>query len=757
MNDRIKALLGALTLAEKASLCSGFGNWDTKSIPHLDIPALYMTDGPHGLRKEAGDGFGNSIPATCFPTASALSASWNPALLHEIGQAIGRECQAQDVDIILGPGINIKRHPLNGRNFEYFSEDPYLSGKLAASFVRGIQSEGVGTSVKHYAVNNQEFERMTISAEVDERTLREIYLAGFEIVVKEAQPWTIMAAYNQVNGTFASEDKGLLTDILMKEWTFEGLAVSDWSAVQDRVAGIRAGLHLEMPGNQGINDRKIVAAVEAGELDEGALDQIVARILAVTFRAEASRKPDSTADLKAHHTLARQMAGECIVLLKNEASILPLQAEKTPTVAIIGQFAKQTRFQGGGSSLLNPTQVSQAWDELLALGEDAFDFSYAPGYDESHEQDPTLIQEAVEAAQAAACAVLFVGLPDDFESEGIDRTHLDIPSSHQALIEAVAAVQPQTVVVLYNGAPITMPWLDRVQAVVEGWLGGQAIGGAIADVLLGKVNPSGKLGETFPQALQDTPAYLNWPGYGGKVQYGEGVFVGYRYYHTKGVKPLFPFGFGLSYTSFDLSNMSLSATSIKDTDELHVSITLTNTGQVAGKEVVQLYVRDVASSIIRPERELRAFEKVELLPGASKEVVLTLDARAFSFYDVKSKGWIVENGQFEILVGTSSEHIAAIETVDVSNATPIKLALTPNSLLKDYLKHPDCGTEVQGIVDGFVNQMTSTIPATEVSRRKQVSQFFTYIIHDLPLYKLPQLTLGEVSEEQVEKILEMVE
>lgn len=752
MTERIASLLQTLTLAEKAALCSGLNNWETKAIERFDIPSLFLTDGPHGVRKEDGDGFGNSLPATCFPTASALASSWNPSLMEQVGKTLGIECQAQGVDVLLGPGVNMKRSPLNGRNFEYFSEDPFLAGKMVAAMIRGIQGQGVGTSLKHFAVNNQEFERMSINAEVDLRTLHEIYLPAFEIAVKEAQPWTIMAAYNRVNGTFASEDPFLLTEILDQAWHYEGIVVSDWSAVHDRVTSLKAGLHLEMPGNRGINDQKIVAAVQAGELSEALLDHRVARLLTIILKAAESSKPQTSFDLKAHHEMARKVAGECIVLLKNEHDLLPLRAEKTPKIAVIGQFAKESRYQGGGSSLVNPTLLSHAWDELQLLGS-AFSFSYAEGYGIEASPDPDRISTAIDMAKEADVAVLFVGLPDDFESEGIDRSHLAIPAAHHDLIEAVAAVQPQTVVVLYNGAPITMPWLEEVSAVVEGWLGGQAIGGAIADVLLGKVNPSGKLAETFPARLEDTPTYLNWPGYNGTVRYGEGMFIGYRYYDTKNVQPLFPFGFGLSYTHFSLDKLQVANKQIHESEELSFTVEVKNEGDVAGHLVAQVYVHEHESALFSPVKALRAFQKVFLQPGEQQTLSFSLDRRAFAYFDEKVNNWVVKAGKFDLLVGTDAATILAQSTISVTADTRTVRNLTSYSLLKDFLTVPEVSELLQPKIDALINQMVGTIPSDQAKRRKKVEQFFTYIMHDLPLYKLPQQTNGAVSEAEVDQIL----
>ena len=509
--------------------------------------------------------------------------------------------------MLLGPGTNLKRSPLGGRNFEYFSEDPVLAGEMAAAWIQGVQSKGVGTSLKHYVCNDQETHRMTINAQVDPQTLREVYLLPFERAVKKASPWTIMAAYNQVNGVRAVEHPELFREILKGEWGYDGVVVSDWFAVNKREDALSGGLDLEMPGTPAVDaeNPRLAQLVRDGLLSEEVLDEAVARILRLIFRTTAQRNPGATFDKEAHHALARKVASECVVLLKNEDNLLPLEPEKLSSIAILGRFAKHPRFQGGGSSHVTPTKLESAYDELTALLGDAVKVHYADGYPEEDRVDETLLREAAEVAKAADVAVVFIGLPDAYEVEGMDRKHIDLPPSHNRLVEEICRVQPNTVVVLSNGSAVAMPWVDRPKAILEGWLGGQAGGGAVADVLLGRVNPSGKLSETFPVRLEDTPAYLNFPGDGHHVRYGEGVFVGYRYYEKKGIKPLFPFGHGLSYTTFEYSDLRLSKDVITDQDELKVTVKVRNTGNRAGKEVVQLYVRDVEATVPRPKRSSR--------------------------------------------------------------------------------------------------------------------------------------------------------
>ncbi|MEI2690534.1 MAG: glycoside hydrolase family 3 C-terminal domain-containing protein [Anaerolineae bacterium] len=588
-----------------------------------------------------------ALPATCFPTASATACSWDRTLLHRMGQALAAEAIALGVDVLLGPGANMKRLPTCGRNFEYFSEDPYLAGELAVSLIDGIQSRGVGTSLKHFAANNQEDQRMTISAELDERTLREIYLPAFEMAVKKAQPWTVMCSYNRVNGVYASEHHRLLTEILKEEWGFEGLVVSDWTAVHDRVTSLWAGLDLEMPGPRPRRVQAVIDAVQAGELAEAALDEAVRRILRIAFKAAETPK-GAAFNAASHHALARQIAAESMVLLKNDG-LLPLRAGGR--IAVIGRAAWEAHFQGGGSSHINPTRVDAPMDELKKLAGDA-EITWCAGYPEDDSSQPDLIAEAVEAAQAADVALLYVALPTFKESEGYDRSDLDLTAHQIALIRAVTVAQPRNVVILNNGSAVAMSdWIDGAAAVLEAWMMGQAGGGAIADLLLGVVNPSGKLAETFPLRLADTPAYLNYPGEGGRVRYGEGVFIGYRYYDAREQEVLFPFGHGLSYTTFEYSAPRVSKQTFRDAEGILVEVDVTNTGDVAGQEVVQVYVRDCAASVQRPPKELKGFAKVDLQPTETKTIAMPLDFRAFAFFHPGHGRWVAEEGEFDILVG----------------------------------------------------------------------------------------------------------
>jgi len=718
----INELISQMTLEEKASLCSGLDFWHTKPVERLGIPSIMMTDGPHGLRKQdkSADhlGLNKSVPATCFPPATTLACSWDRELIKKVGVALGEECQAEDVSIILGPGVNIKRSPLCGRNFEYFSEDPYLASEMAANHIKGVQSQGVGTSLKHFAANNQEHLRMSIDTIVDERTLREIYISSFEGAVKRAQPWTVMCAYNKVNGEFCSENKYLLTDILKNEWKHEGIVVSDWGAVNERVDGLAAGLELEMPSSLGEGDKKIIEAVKNGKLHEVVLDKAVERLLNIVFKAVDNKKENVTYDNVAHHLLAREVARESMVLLKNEDDILPLKNEGT--LAIIGDFARNPRYQGGGSSHINPTIVDDALAEIQKAAGSNVDILYAQGYkadaaagifssnefkSNSDIVDEVLLEEAKEKAAKANVAVIFAGLPESYESEGFDRKHMRIPEGQRLLIEAVVAVQKNVVVVLSNGSVIEMPWLNGVKGVLEGYLGGQAFGGAVSDILFGISNPCGKLAETFPVKLSDNPSYLNFPGESEKVEYREGLFVGYRYYDAKEIEPLFPFGYGLSYTSFEYSDITIDKASMNDTETLNVSVKIKNTGKVAGKEIVQLYVHDIESSVSRPEKELKAFEKLVLQPGQEKTVSFELDKRAFAYYNKAIKDWYVESGDFEILVGKSSREILLSSRVKVNSTNEIKNTFTRNTTVKevisDNVKRKLVETELKDVMKNF--------------------------------------------------------
>ena len=683
----IESIIAQLTLEEKAALCSGISNWETTPIKRLQIPAVTLSDGPHGLRKENAESkgmFKESFPATCFPPAVTLASTWDPLLVEEVGAAIAEECLEQDVQVLLGPGVNMKRTPLCGRNFEYFSEDPYLAGKLAAAYIRGVQKKGIATSLKHYAVNSQEYRRLTISAEVDERALREIYLKAFEIAVKEAYPETIMCSYNRVNGVYAGEHRALLWAILREEWGFQGIVISDWGAVNDRVKGLQAGLDLEMPSSNGIFDRQIVEAVESGKLEIKYLDQAVKRILRFVFKCARTKEKAASfkADYDNHHLLARKAAASGAVLLKNRDNILPLSPDSD--FAVIGRLAKAPRYQGCGSSRVNPKRLVSFCDYLDSQN---IAYAYAPGYNMKGDgYSAEKITQAVEIARGKSSILLFAGLTDEYESEGFDRTHLCLPRGHNALIDALAKVSDHLIVVLSGGAPGVITWLDQPSAVINLYLVGVACGEAAADLIFGRVNPSGKLAETFPRQLQDCLAAKYFGMGPRRVHYRESIFIGYRYYDTAQKEVLFPFGFGLSYTSFTYSDLKISAPAIAEDETLTVSFKIKNSGDCDGAEVAQLYVRDLSATNFVPEKELRAFQKVFLKKGETKTVTLDLNRDAFAFYNVRTGDWCVESGDFEILVGSSSRDIllratvqvkaAAVEMPDYKKDAPVYYSLT---------------------------------------------------------------------------------
>ena len=703
MKRDVKAIIREMTLEEKAGMCSGKDFWHLKGVERLGIPEVMVSDGPHGLRKQAEEadhlGLNESIKAVCFPTACATACSFDRDLLEEMGERIGDECQAEDLSVILGPAVNIKRSPLCGRNFEYFSEDPYLASQMAAAHIKGVQSKNVGTSIKHFAANNQEHRRMSCSSEIDERTLREIYLAAFETAIKEAKPDTVMCSYNRINGEFASENHWLLTEVLRDQWGFEGYVMSDWGAVNDRVKGLKAGLELEMPGSGGNTDKEIVEAVKSGELEEAVLDRAVERILNIVFKFTDNRQ-EGKFDLEEDHKLAAKIAGESMVLLKNEG-VLPLPAQGKK-IAFIGKFAETPRFQGGGSSHINSFKITSALEAVKEVAE----VTYAQGYDVKEDViDQAMLDQAVETAKEADVAVIFAGLPDAFESEGYDRTHMRMPDCQNTLISEIAKVQENVVVVLHNGSPVEMPWADQVKGILEAYLCGQAVGQAEVDILFGKVNPSGKLAETIPYKLSDNPSYLNFPGDGQKVEYKEGVFVGYRYYDTKQMPVRYPFGYGLSYTTFEYSDLQLSSDKIKDTDKLKVTLKVKNTGNRAGKEIVQLYVADKTGAASRPVKELRNFVKVELQPQEEKTVEMELDKRSFAWYNTEIHDWYAASGEYEILAAASSRDIRLKKTVYVESTTELPMHIHMNTTIGELLENPKTKAVVEGMTDSLIQHM----------------------------------------------------
>ena len=657
-------LLKKLTLEEKCALLSGAETFKTRGMPEHGIPQIWLSDGPHGLRKQAGEsdhlGLNPSVPATCFPTASAVANSWDAALGEEIGAALGEEAAAQEVSVVLGPGLNMKRNPLCGRSFEYFSEDPYLAGKLAAGYIRGIQSKGVAACPKHFAVNSQETRRMASDSIVDERTLREIYLTGFEIAVKEGHPRSIMSSYNLVNGTYANENKHLLMEILRGEWGFDGAVITDWGGSNDHALGVKNGSTLEMPAPGGDSVRELLAAVESGKISESDIDARLSELLPLVFDTKAALDAAPREfDAAAHHALARRAAAESLVLLKNEGSLLPLAAGSK--VAVIGDFAKNPRYQGAGSSMVNSTQVDVLLDKLIDSELNVI--GYQQGFDRHGKPDAALQKSACELATQADTVILCMGLDEIAESEGLDRSNLRLAQNQVDLLQAVAAVNPKIVVVLYSGSVVETPWLDNCQALLYAALGGQAGAGAVADALTGKVNPCGKLAETWPLAYADVPSAADFATRRKTVEYREGLYIGYRYFTTAEKAVRFPFGYGMSYTTFAYSDMAA--------DEQGVSLTVTNTGSVAGTEIVQLYVAKKNSELFRPAKELKGFARVTLAPGEKQRITIMLDDKAFRFWNVKANRWEIEGGEYELLVGASVEDIRLCEKISVQGTATV--------------------------------------------------------------------------------------
>ncbi|MCD2100135.1 glycoside hydrolase family 3 C-terminal domain-containing protein [Rhodococcus rhodochrous] len=730
-------IVARLTVEERASLTSGLDFWHTEPIARENIPSIMLTDGPHGVRKQTAEGdhlgLHSSVPATCFPPAVALGCSFDPELLERVGAALGAEARALQVGVLLGPGINIKRSPLCGRNFEYLSEDPLLSGVLGAALVRGLQSQGVGASLKHFAANNQETDRMRVSADVDPRPLREIYLRAFERVVRDAQPWTVMCSYNRINGVYSSRNPWLLTDVLRDEWGFEGLVVSDWGAVDDRVASLAAGLDLEMPSTGGRTDAEIVAAVRAGTVDESVLDTAAARVIELVQKAVAASDPRATFDADAHHALAREVAGQSIVLLRNENDLLPLATDAN--IAVIGELARTPRYQGAGSSRIEPTRLDNALDEIRSLS--GRDVPFAAGYALDGSDSAALVDEAVKRAADADIAVVFLGVPAELESEGFDRDDLELPHSQIALLDAVLVANPKVVVVLSNGGVVRLSgFAHRVPAIVEGWLLGQAGGGAVADVLYGQVNPSGRLAETVPIRLEDTPAHTNFPGEHGHVRYGEGLFVGYRSYDARRLDVSFPFGHGLSYTTFEYADAA-----VESDGDLTVHVTVTNTGERAGAEVVQVYVGVPDSSVARAPRELKGFTKVRLDPGESQLVAVHVRRDDLAYWDTRVDSWVVEGGTYSLEIGASSRDIRQTLTVDVEGDS-VRIPLTMESSLGELFQNP----EAAEIVLQAFGSMGGDVGIDESVLKMAAS---------MPLGRLAGFAPG-VEPEQIQQLLDVV-
>lgn len=728
-------IIKKMTLEQKAAFVSGYDYWHLEEAPELGLPKIMITDGPHGLRKQKGKdyvepegatktgngiGLGNSVPTTCFPPAATSSCSWDPELLKAEGEAMGEECLSEKVSTILGPGTNIKRSPVCGRNFEYFSEDPLLAGKCSAAVINGVQSKGVGTSLKHFACNSQEAFRMVLNEVIDERTMREIYFPAFEIAVKEAQPWTVMNSYNRINGVYASQNEWLQEKVLREEWGFEGLLVTDWGASVDRVPGLKAGTDLEMPSSGTLNAKRIIEAVKNGELDEEILDKRVDNVVDLIVKSKPALEKTHTYDKNEHHKIAQKIAEGSMVLLKNDDNLLPLKAGQK--VAVIGEMAKSPRFQGAGSSVINPTMLSNAYDEMEKLG---VDMTYAQGYYKSaptkkdkknRKSDAELVSEAVAAAKACDVAVVFAGLTEEFEGEGYDRVNIEMPENHNNLISEVAKANPNTVVVLAGGSVIHMPWINEAKALLNSGLGGQASGAAVANILTGKVNPSGKTSETYPLSFSDNPTYGNYPGGPVTSEHRESVYIGYRYYDKADMDVLFPFGYGLSYTTFEYSDIKVSSKDIKDTDTVTVSFKIKNTGKYDGAEVAEIYVADKESTIYRPVKELRAFKKVFIKAGGEAEVSIDLSKRAFAFYNVNLGDWQVETGEFDIMVAASSRDIRLTETITVTS--------TVDAEIPDYrATAPNYYNDVKSINRDDFAAVYGELPSPEIDITKKIDLY----------------------------------
>ena len=728
-----------LTLEEKAALTSGTNPWSLGNVAAKGLPNYTITDGPHGLRKaqntESMD-VEENVPATCFPPAAGMACSWNPELVERVGEAMGEECIQEQVAVILGPGVNIKRNPLGGRCFEYWSEDPYLAGHTAVGIVKGVQSKGVGTSLKHFAANNQETDRLRISATISPRAMREIYLPAFEYIVKTAQPWTVMCSYNKINGVFSSQNRWLLTDVLRGEWGFKGIVMSDWGAVGDRVAALNAGLNLEMPPSN--TDNQIVAAAKDGRIPATQLDEMAQGMIDLVAKARPAMSRDGYRyDVDAHNEVARQAAVESMVLLKNEDATLPVA--KGAKIAVIGEFARTPRYQGAGSSLINPTKLTSFLDALEERGVAA---DFAPGFTlDDAAQDPALTEQAVTAAQQADVVLLFLGLPAAYESEGFDRTTLDIPAKQVEVLDAVAAANPNVAVVLSNGSVVSLPWQGRAKAILETWLLGQAGGAALADVIFGDETPSGKLAQTIIDDVNDDPSAMNWPGEEGHVDYGEGVFVGYRYYDTFRKQVTYPFGYGLSYATFDVHDATVAKTGPRTAE---VTVTVTNTSDVAGAETVQVYVAPPKAKVARPVHELKGFAKVALEPGESKNVTIALDDRAFAYWSERFDDWHVEGGTYTVEVGVSSRDIISRLDVEIDDDGKI-MNLDEWSTFGEWLDDPIGAPILQHVLDDMGKEAGRPIIPD--------SALMVMFLRSMPLRSL-SVILGEAGEQVAANLTE---
>lgn len=728
-----------LTLEEEAALTSGTNPWSLGNVAAKGLPNYTITDGPHGLRKarntESMD-VEENVPATCFPPAAGMACSWNPELVERVGEAMGEECIQEQVAVILGPGVNIKRNPLGGRCFEYWSEDPYLAGHTAVGIVKGVQSKGVGTSLKHFAANNQETDRLRISATISPRAMREIYLPAFEYIVKTAQPWTVMCSYNKINGVFSSQNRWLLTDVLRGEWGFKGIVMSDWGAVSDRVAALNAGLNLEMPPSN--TDDQIVAAAKDGRIPAAQLDEMAQGMIDLVAKARPAMSRDGYQyDVDAHNEVARQAAVESMVLLKNEDATLPVA--KGAKIAVIGEFARTPRYQGAGSSLINPTKLTSFLDAIEERGVAA---DFAPGFTlDDAAQDPALTEQAVTAAQQADVVLLFLGLPSAYESEGFDRTTLDIPAKQVEVLDAVAAANPNVAVVLSNGSVVSMPWRGRAKAILETWLLGQAGGAALADVIFGDETPSGKLAQTIIDDVNDDPSAMNWPGEEGHVDYGEGVFVGYRYHDTFRKQVTYPFGYGLSYATFDVHDATVAKTGPRTAE---VTVTVTNTSDVAGAETVQVYVAPPKAKVARPVHELKGFAKVALEPGESKNVTIALDDRAFAYWSERFDDWHVEGGTYTVEVGVSSRDIISRLDVEIDDDGKI-MNLDEWSTFGEWLDDPIGAPILQHVLDDMGKEAGRPIIPD--------SALMVMFLRSMPLRSL-SVILGEAGEQVAANLTE---
>ena len=756
--EKIQNLISQMTLEEKVGMCSGADFWKLKCVERLGIPQVMVTDGPHGLRKQAEEadhlGLNESEKAICFPAGCATASSFDRELIRKQGELLGQECQAMNVSTILGPAMNIKRSPLCGRNFEYYSEDPYVSTEMAAALIEGVQSKKVGTSAKHFVANNQEKRRMTNSSDMDERTLREIYLASFEGAVKKAKPWTVMSSYNRINGEFVGDKKEYLTEILREEWGFDGYVVSDWGAVNDRVSSLAAGLDLEMPPGDFENDRLIVKAVQEGKLDESVVDQACERILDVIFRYTENRDTEAVFDYEKDHAAAAEIEAECMVLLKNENEILPLTSDKK--IAFIGKYAKTPRYQGGGSSHINSWKVESALEAAKEIPELA-NVTFAEGYqDEKDEVIEELQMKAVKVAAEADVAVLFLGLPDNFESEGYDRKHMNLPNCQNELVEKVLEVQKHVVVVLHNGSAVIMPWKDQVEGILEAYLGGEAVGKAVAEVLAGIKNPSGRLAETFPLRLEDTPCYLTYGKGFDNADYREGVFVGYRYYTSRKMETAFPFGHGLSYTTFAYSDLQLDKKEMTDKESVQVSVKVKNTGNRAGKTVVQLYVEAPETEVIRPVRELRGFEKIFLEAGEEKTVTFILGERAFAYWNTLIHDWYAEEGTYKVMIGENADQMCVGEEITVHPTKELPKTYSLNTCLGELMRDPKAQTVMAPFMQGMA-QNDAAMDMAEANENDQSGvvnqEMMAAMMEGMPLRQLLSFVPG-IKREMLEQMVD---